>query len=73
MVLGLVRAYLVFYSPITSNPAAGEYWGIDATIQYGGSNGSEPVSLANTWPASSIPGQPWFTFPQVSYFVTLGF
>ena len=34
-------------SPITSSSAAGEYWGIDATIQYGGSNGSDSVSLAD--------------------------
>jgi hypothetical protein len=45
---GLVRAYLVLDSPITNSSTAGKYWGIDATIQYGGSNGSDSVDLANT-------------------------
>jgi len=46
---GWVRAYhLVLDSPITKSTATGEYWGIDATIQYGGGNGSASVGLANT-------------------------
>lgn len=48
MAFGLVRAYLALDSPITKSPAASEYWGIDATIQYGGSNGNDSVGLANT-------------------------
>jgi hypothetical protein len=48
MVFELVRAYLVLDSPKTTSPVAGLYWGIDATIQYGGSNGSGSVGNTNT-------------------------
>jgi hypothetical protein len=48
MAFVLVRAYLVLVSPITTSPVAGKFWGIDATIQYGGSNGSSSINLANT-------------------------
>jgi len=49
MAFGSVRTYLVLDSPITNSPVAGKYWGIDATIQYGGSsNGSASLALTNT-------------------------
>ena len=48
MAFELVRTYLVLDSPITNSPVAGKYWGIDATIQYGGSNGSPSLALTNT-------------------------
>ena len=54
MAVGLVRAYLVLDSPITKSPAAGEYWGIDATIQYGGSNRSGSVGLTNAGAAGFV-------------------
>jgi hypothetical protein len=41
---GLARAYLVLDSPITKSSSAGAYWGIDATIQYGGANVSVGLS-----------------------------
>jgi len=48
MAFELVRAYLVLDSPITKDPIAGKYWGIDATIEYGGSNGDDSLGLTNT-------------------------
>ncbi|KAF8495722.1 acid protease [Russula emetica] len=36
------------YSPITTSSVAGKFWGIDATIQYGGSNGSSSTNIADT-------------------------
>jgi len=38
MTFGLVRAYLVLNSPVTTSFPSSLYWGIDATIRYGGNN-----------------------------------
>lgn len=35
-------------SPITKNPRAGKYWGIDASIRYGSGQGGASVGLTNT-------------------------
>jgi hypothetical protein len=50
MAFGLVRAYLVLVldspiSAITKSSNAGLFWGVDATIEYGGANVS--VNLSN--------------------------
>ncbi|KAI0279607.1 acid protease [Russula aff. rugulosa BPL654] len=38
----------ITYSPITKNPRAGKYWGIDASIRYGSGQGGASVGLTNT-------------------------
>ena len=48
MTLGISVAHLDFRSPVTNTAPSSFFWGIDASLQYGNTNGSGSVDILKT-------------------------